>query len=73
MFPVEEAVDGSRLLCEDLDMPDLGLPMDMNADGEIDHDDRADDYVLLPVRVRVRWRAAGGPNQLELRTILAGY
>jgi hypothetical protein len=73
VFPTEEDDEGAALLCEDLDLPALGLPRDMNADGVIDHEDRSGDYVILPVLLRVRWRSAGGPAEVELKTLLAGY
>ncbi len=36
---------------EDLDMPELGLPADLNGDGEIDGEDHSDDYEYLPVLI----------------------
>jgi hypothetical protein len=56
-------------LREDADLPELGLPLDLNGDG-LDGLDHALDYQLLPVAVRVRWRSSGAPMQVELRTYL---
>ncbi len=58
-------------LRENLDEPSLGMPRDLNADGEVDDADHSADYELLPVLVRVAWEDRSGPMQLELRTILA--
>jgi type II secretory pathway pseudopilin PulG len=51
----------------------LGTPRDLDGDGVIDGVDHANDYLLLPVRVRVRWRSAAGPGVAELRTLIANY
>jgi type II secretory pathway pseudopilin PulG len=56
-------------LREDADVPGLGLPLDLNADG-LDTLDHAGDYQLLPVAVRVSWRSNGADMQVELRTYL---
>lgn len=66
VFPVE---DGE--LREDLDLPKLGTPLDLDGLGGIDGADHAADYRLLPVLVRVAWRGGDGPMLVELRTILA--
>lgn len=49
----------------------LGMPRDLNADGVVDADDRAADYILLPVRVRVEWLSEGGERVIEFTTNLA--
>ena len=64
VFPVI----GSQLR-EDADLPALGTPVDMNANG-IDSVDHALDYQLLPVAVRVSWRSSGTSMRVELRTYL---
>jgi len=61
---------GKPSLREDLDDPGLGLPRDLNGDGAIDSLDHSGDYVLLPVRVRVSWRGAGGNQTTVLETLL---
>ncbi len=67
LFP---QVDGA--LREDTDWPQFGLPRDLNGDGVVDDEDRSEDYRILPVRVRIEWRGASGPTQIELGTILGG-
>jgi len=59
-------------LREDTIDPLLGMPRDLNNDGVIDALDHADDYRILPVRVRLDWRGPGGGSAFEVRTILAG-
>jgi len=66
VFPVE----GNELR-EDADLTTLGMPLDLDGLNGVDNADHADDYRLLPVLVRVAWRGADGPMQVELRTILA--
>ena len=46
-------VDGA--LREDVFMPELGLPMDLNGDGVIDAQNHALDYKVLPVTIQLRW------------------
>lgn len=67
-FPVTEWDPG--VLRENLDDPAFGLPQDLDLDGVVDATDLADDYVLLPVRVEVRWRGVSGDRLTELVTIL---
>lgn len=67
-FPM---VDGR--IAEDLDDEWLGCPRDQNADHVIDSLDHRDDWVLLPVRVRLEWMPRGGatrPRTFELYTML---
>ncbi|HKX46296.1 MAG TPA: hypothetical protein VJP77_06305 [Planctomycetota bacterium] len=67
VFPATEAGE----LREDLVLPELALPRDLNADGLVDTDDHAADYRLLPVLVRLRWEGRSGVRELEVRTLLA--
>ena len=67
VFPTSP-LDG--LLREDSQIPVLGLPMDLNADGTIDGKDHAGDYALLPVLIRLSWQGATGPRTFEVHTIL---
>ena len=39
--------------------PSLGMPRDLNGDGVIDGLNHASDYVVLPVRIEVKWSEAG--------------
>lgn len=61
---------GGNELREDLDLPGLGLPRDLNLDGAIDAMDHAGDYEVLPVRVEVVWRSHRGPRRVSLATLL---
>lgn len=63
---------GGPQVREDLDIPELGMPRDLNGDGVIDDQDHSGDYVLLPVRVRLEWQGSGGPAQVEFHTVLMG-
>jgi type II secretory pathway pseudopilin PulG len=69
MFPTL-VVGASEDLVEDIDEPALGMPLDLNRDGVLDLLDHADDYVVLPVRVRVEWRGLVGAQRYDLETIL---
>ena len=48
----------------------LGLPRDLNGDGDTTDKDVSGDFRLLPVKVRVTWRGALGRQQVEVRTLL---
>ncbi len=58
-------------LREDLTLPELGTPLDLNLDnGTIDSLDHASNYRLLPVLVRVRWLSMAGRGEVRLATVL---
>jgi len=59
------------VLREDLDDEQLGLPLDLDLDGVIDGTNQAADYMLLPVRVEVRWVGLAGERSTELMTVIA--
>ena len=59
-------------LREDVVDASVGMPRDLNADGAVDAFDHADDYVLLPVSVRLEWRDASGDRNVEVDILLAG-
>lgn len=44
---------------------------DLNGDRELDEEDHAADYVLLPVTVRIRWTGTVGGRSVEFSTVLA--
>jgi type II secretory pathway pseudopilin PulG len=44
---------------------------DLNGDRELDEEDHASDYVLLPVTVRIRWTGTLGDRSVEFSTVLA--
>lgn len=47
----------------------LGLPRDLNGDGDAD-DLVQNDYIALPVTVRVRWTGSAGRSVVTLRTVI---
>lgn len=58
------------VLSESLNLPQYGWPIAMNGDGDTDDPDVSGDFRVLPVIVRVEYRTAGGPGQIEFRTVL---
>lgn len=48
----------------------LGLPRDLNGDGDSTDDDVTGSYRLVPVKVVVSWEGSFGPQQVEVRTLL---
>lgn len=72
LFPVQPAAGGELELREDLEAVRFGLPYDLDGDGAVESADVASTYRLLPVAVRVRWRAQRGVQEIELRTWLGG-
>jgi len=58
-------------LREHLEDEKLGMPRDLNGDGDIDFENHSDDYRLLPVLVRARWKGSGGERFMEISTLLA--
>ncbi|HUG35725.1 MAG TPA: prepilin-type N-terminal cleavage/methylation domain-containing protein [Candidatus Limnocylindrales bacterium] len=57
-------------LREDVEDDSLGMPRDLNADGEIDALDHAGDYLILPVLIRVQWQGPSGPREFRMYTML---
>lgn len=57
-------VGGALELHEDL----AGRDLDM--DGGIDGADHGDDYLILPVLIRVQWTGASGERSLEAQTLI---
>jgi len=71
VFPAADGATG-LVLREDLDLPELGMPRDLNGDGDaLDVLGPADEIRLLPVLVRLRWMGASGERTAEVRTLLA--
>ncbi len=56
---------------EDLAMPELGLPRDLNGDFLIDNRDHMLDYMILPVVVRIEWQGAAGASELEVTSMFS--
>ena len=65
--------DGGSELREDLIDSELGMPRDLTGDNLIDGADHAQDYMILPVRVRVEWRGHGGERSFELVTLMTEF
>jgi len=64
------ASDPGWILREDVELPALGMPRDLNGDNLVDSEDHRGDYVLLPVCVRIRWTGRTGPQELRITTML---
>lgn len=58
------------LLLETLVDSSFGMPRDLDGSGGVDAADHADDYILLPVRVRIEWTGKSGDRFVEYATIL---
>ena len=58
---------------ENLALPELGLPRDLNGDHQIDGADHSLDKRILPVLVRLRWRGPTGVSRMEFKTLVAPY
>ena len=56
-------------LFENVSIPELGLPRDLNGDLAVRELDIADRYQVLPVTVRITWSSAGGRRVLEIPTM----
>jgi hypothetical protein len=71
-FPTELNALGVLELRENVDMPVLGMPRDLNGDGlPPDGADHSADYVILPVTVLLEWRGTAGDARLEFHTVLS--
>lgn len=60
-------------LREDVVDPELGLPRDLNGDNVVDTLDHAEDYLVLPVCVRIRWQSAFGERSMRVVTMLTDF
>jgi hypothetical protein len=69
IFPTVVVAAPVAELREDVVLPSLGMPRDLNGDG-IDALDHAGDYLVLPVGIRLEWRGAAGDSSLELDVVL---
>jgi len=63
-------VDGSGTVRENLSIPQLGMPRDLNGDNVVDGADHTADAILLPVLVRVRWTGSTGSRETALTVVL---
>jgi len=71
LIPERRLDDGSWQVREDLELPELGLPRDLNGDSIVDGLDHRGDLVRLPLRVRVDWRSRNGARSYSITTMLA--
>lgn len=60
--------DGNDLK-ENVDMPLLGMPRDLDGDGAIGEADVSGSYRILPVEVHMRWKSLAGPREMRLHTM----
>ena len=72
ILPVQ-TVGGVVQVREDLQLPEIGLPRDLNGDGVTDALDHSADKLIMPVLVRLRWRGARGVSRMEYRSQVADY
>lgn len=63
-------VDDTGAVREDLNLPELGLPRDLDGDGAVDSADHTADAMILPVLVRVRWTGSNGAREIFVGTVL---
>lgn len=64
---IDFPVIGTQLR-EDVTDTGLGMPRDLDGDGTVDAGDHANDYIVLPIRVRVEWASKcgkGGKRWME--------
>jgi hypothetical protein len=69
VFPTTDAA-GPLQLREDADMPALGCPRDLDGDDDLDSVGTTDNYIILPVTLRLEWRGAGGDATQVYHTVL---
>ena len=63
--------DGNAgVLREDVTDSLLGMPRDLNGDGVIDQENHAKDFLVLPVKVRVRWHGVTGDRTIVMCSLL---
>lgn len=55
-------------LRESADDEGLGMPRDLDGDGQVDGNDHSGDYIILPVRIRLEW--SPGPKATRNRALL---
>jgi len=65
-FPISDTGE----LREDVVIPEMGMPCDLNGDGLIDDVDHRDDYLILPVLVRLQWQGTSGAREVSLAGVL---
>jgi hypothetical protein len=56
---------------ENLNIPELSLPRDLNGDLVVDGADHKLDYKVLPIKIRVEWSGASGEGQLVVYSMFS--
>ena len=72
-FNAGGAIDQDWQLREDIDLPILGLPRDLNGDNIVDALNHADDYTIMPIEVRLQWQGRYGPREFRMQTLLVDW
>ncbi|MEW6071983.1 MAG: prepilin-type N-terminal cleavage/methylation domain-containing protein [Planctomycetota bacterium] len=67
------SVAAPLVLREDVSLPLLGMPRDLNGDNIVDGEDHSADCLLLPVQVRVEWQGSNCPRSVDLFTMLTFF
>ena len=49
------------------------MPRDLSGDSIIDDLDHSQDFIILPLTVRLEWRGSFGPRTYEIQTMLADF
>jgi type II secretory pathway pseudopilin PulG len=70
VFPTFANAPG--ILREDVQIPSLGMPRDLNFDGQVDNNDHTPGHSFLPVLIRMRWNGTGGNREMSLATVISG-
>ena len=63
-------VDAGGRIRENLTIPEIGMPRDLNGDIAVDSADHSSDAIALPVLVRVRWTGTSGPREIFVASVL---
>jgi hypothetical protein len=58
------------VLREDFVDANLGMPRDLNGDSIVDNKDHSEDYILLPVHIRIEWQGSNGRRWLDVYSML---
>jgi len=70
-FPVAAGLPGE--LHENVNIPAMGMPRDLDGLNGVDAADHKLDYKLLPVVVRITWRGRATNSEAVFRTMLGDY
>jgi len=71
MFNAGTVIAPDWQLREDLDIPALGLPRDLNGDSVVDDQDHSGDFTVLPVEVQIEWQSRFGPRSVRIHTLFS--